>query len=192
MTTNKIIQPIITLENYIANPIDGVEWVDGELIEKHPIQWGDKNLLEKYGMTARTRRIQSKLNYYWGNYMMSSGQEGEVYVEASCRTIERVRVPDISYITPELLDQYGEFSVLPVSFPLVAEVVSPTDLADNLFAKAKEYLESGCQEVWLLFPESYWVLVITINQTYLFKSGESAKTQIVLSGFTVGVDELMA
>ncbi len=192
MTTNKIIQPIITLENYIANPIDGVEWVDGELIEKHPIQWGDKNLLEKYGMTARTRRIQSKLNYYWRNYMMSSGQEGEVYVEASCRTIERVRVPDISYITPELLDQYGEFSVLPVSFPLVAEVVSPTDLADNLFAKAKEYLESGCQEVWLLFPESYWVLVITINQTYLFKSGESAKTQIVLSGFTVEVNELMA
>lgn len=192
MTTNKIIQPIITLEDYIANPIDGVEWVDGELMEKHPIQWGDKNLLEKYGMTARTRRIQSKLNYYWRNYMMSSGQEGEVYVEASCRTIERVRVPDISYITPELLDQYGEFSVLPVSFPLVAEVVSPTDLADNLFAKAKEYLESGCQEVWLLFPESYWVLVITINQTYLFKSGESAKTEIVLSGFTVGVDELMA
>ena len=185
-------QPIITLEDYIANPIDGVEWVDGELMEKHPIHWGDNNLLEKSAMTARTRRIQSKLNYYWRNYMMSSGQEGEVYVEASCRTIERVRVPDISYITPELLTQYGEFSVLPVSFPLVAEVVSPTDLADSLFAKAKEYLESACQEVWLLFPESYWILVITINQTCLFKSGESAKTQIVLSGFNVEVDELMA
>ncbi|MEM1167581.1 MAG: Uma2 family endonuclease [Cyanobacteria bacterium P01_H01_bin.35] len=140
MTTNKIIQPIITLEDYIANPIDGVEWVDGELMKKHPIQWGDKNALEKYAMTARTRRIQSKLNYYWRNYMMSSGQEGEVYVEASCRTIERVRVPDISYITPELLDQYGEFSVLRVSFILVAEVVSPTDIADNLFAKAKVLL----------------------------------------------------
>uniref|UniRef100_UPI00342441FF Uma2 family endonuclease n=1 Tax=Okeania sp. SIO2F4 TaxID=2607790 RepID=UPI00342441FF len=81
---------------------------------------------------------------------------------------------------------------MPVSFTLVAEVVSPTDIADHLFAKAKEYLESGCQEVLLLFPESYWVLVITGNQTYLFKSGDSAKTQIVLSGFTVGVDELMA
>uniref|UniRef100_UPI003425786E hypothetical protein n=1 Tax=Okeania sp. SIO2F4 TaxID=2607790 RepID=UPI003425786E len=107
MTINKIMQPIITLEYYIANPIDGVEWVDGEMMKKHPIECADKNLLEKYTMTAITRRIQSKLNYYWRNYMMSSGQEREVYVEASCRTIERVRVPDISYITPELLDKYG-------------------------------------------------------------------------------------
>ncbi len=47
-------------------------------------------------------------------------------------------------------------------------------------------------EDYIANPKSYWVLVITGNQTYLFKLGDSAKTQIVLSGFTVGVDELMA
>jgi hypothetical protein len=37
-----------------------------------------------------------------------------------------------------------------------------------------------------------WVLVISQNNTVLFKSGEVAKTQIVLPGFSVAVDELMA
>ncbi len=110
--TNQVMQQIVSLEDYIANPIDGVEWVDGQLMEKHPIQWADKNLLEKSTMTARTGRIQSKLNYYWRNYMMSSGQRGELYVEASCCTIERVRVPDISYITAELLAQYDTANFL--------------------------------------------------------------------------------
>jgi hypothetical protein len=47
-------------------------------------------------------------------------------------------------------------------------------------------------EVWLLFPQSSLVLVISQNNTVLFKSGEVAKTQIVLPGFSVAVDELMA
>ncbi|WP_333202470.1 MULTISPECIES: hypothetical protein [unclassified Microcoleus] len=65
-------------------------------------------------------------------------------------------------------------------------------LADDVFAKAQEYLESGCLEVWLLFPKSSWVLVITQSQVVLFKPGEVATTQVVLAGFRVAVDELMA
>jgi Uma2 family endonuclease len=90
------------------------------------------------------------------------------------------------------LAQVGEFSVLSQSFPLLAEIVSPSDFADDVFAKAQEYLDSGCLEVWLLFPKSSWVLVITQGEVVLFKPGEVAKTQVVLPGFSVGVDELMA
>lgn len=35
--------------------------------------------------------------------------------------------------------------------------VSSTDLAENVLLKAQEYLESGGEEVWLVFPESKWV-----------------------------------
>ncbi len=81
---------------------------------------------------------------------------------------------------------------MPVSFPLLAEVVSPKDLAEDLLAKAKEYLEAGSLEVWLLFSKSSWVLVISQDNTVLFKAREVAKTQIVLPGLSVAVDELMA
>lgn len=192
MVSGNFVRQVFTLEDYLANPPDGMEWVNGQLVEKHPMEWVDGQLVGKPGVSARTRRIQAKLARYWGNYKDSSGQGGEVYVEASCRTLKQGRMPDVSYITPELLAQVGEFTSLPQSFPLLAEVVSPTDLADELFVKAQEYLQSGCQEVWLLFPESRWVLVITQSQTFLYKPGEMASTQVVLQGFSVAVDELMA
>ena len=192
MTVKNVKHPIATLEDYMENPPDGMEWVDGKLIEKHPIARDEVGLIEISNMTAKTRRIQSKLDYFWRSFMISSGQGGEVYVEISCRTAARARTPDVASITPELLAEYGEFSVLPASFPLLAEVVSPNDLAEDLLAKAKEYLEAGSLEVWLLFPKSSWVLVISQDNTVLFKSGETAKTQIVLPGFSVAVDELMA
>jgi Uma2 family endonuclease len=192
MTVKNVKPPIATLEDYMKNPPDGMEWVDGKLIEKHPLTGDEVGLIGTSNVTAKTRRIQSKLDYYWRNFMISSGRGGEVYVEISCRTAARARTPDVAYITPELLAEYGEFSVLPASFPLLAEVVSPNDIAEDLLAKAKEYLEAGSLEVWLLFPQSSWVLVISQNNTVLFKSGEVAKTQIVLPGFNVAVDELMA
>ena len=182
----------LTLEEWMQNPPDGTEWVDGKVIVKHSVEFVNGEVVGKPGMTAKTRRIQSKLDYYWRSYMISSGQGGEVYVEVTCQTMKKGRIPDVSYITPELLAQVGEFSVLTQSFPLLAEIVSPSDFADDVFAKAQEYLASGCLEVWLLFPKSSWVLVITQNQVVLFKPGEVAITQVVLPGFSVAVDELMA
>jgi Uma2 family endonuclease len=91
-----------------------------------------------------------------------------------------------------LLDQYSDVAVLPQSPPLIAEIASPTDTAEDLFAKATEYLESGCEEVWLVFPETRWILVITQNQTLAFRSGDVVSTQVVLTGFSIAVDELLA
>jgi Uma2 family endonuclease len=136
----------ISLEAFMENPLDRMEWVNGNLVTK-----GDMN--------AKTGRIQARLARYWGNYQESSGQGGEVYTETPCRTSGRVRCPDVAYLPPELVTQYGDFKVLPRSFPLIAEVISPTDEAEEVFMKVREYLASGCEEVWLIFPESQWVLV---------------------------------
>ncbi|NES68587.1 MAG: hypothetical protein F6K24_26840 [Okeania sp. SIO2D1] len=78
------------------------------------------------------------------------------------------------------------------SFPLSAEIISPTDLAENVFLKAQEYLESGGEEVWLVFPESKWIIIVTENQGLMFTSGQVVTTQKVLIGFSVAVDDLLA
>jgi Uma2 family endonuclease len=74
---------------------------------------------------------------------------------------------------------------------LIAEIVSPTDKAEDIFAKANEYLSSGCAEIWLIFPESQWV-IITSDERFLFTIGEQAATQIILRGFKISIDELLA
>lgn len=183
---------ILSLEDWMQNPPDSTESVDGKLVEKHPLEWVDEQLVEKSGMTLKHSRIQSRLSRYWGNYMDSSGQGGEVYTDVPCRTHKQGRYPDVAYLTPELSAQFGDFGVLPQSFPLIAEIVSPIDVAEDVFGKANEYLQSGCQEVWLLLPESQWIVVITQQQRYLWSTGEVVNTQTVLSGFSVAVDELLA
>lgn len=166
-------------DNIIQEPPEGMELVDGKLVEKT-------------GMTLRHARTQSKLDCYWRNYSDSSHQGGEVFTEASCRTAKQIRRPDVAYLTPDLFKQFASYTVLPQSFPLIAEIASPDDSAEELFKKAKEYLESGCQEVWLIFPESLWIIILTADKHLLLTLGEVATTQTVLTGFSISVDELLA
>ncbi|MBF2050288.1 MAG: Uma2 family endonuclease [Elainella sp. C42_A2020_010] len=171
--------PTMSLDAFIQRPPEHTEWVDGQLIEKK-------------GVTAKTGRIQAKLAYYWRTHLLNSNQGGEVYVETPCRTTGRVRCPDVAYLTPDLVAQHGDFKVLPQSFSLIAEVVSPSDEAEEVFTKVREYLTSGGAEVWLVMPESQWVLVITPNQQILYGPEQTAATQQALPGFTVAVSELIA
>ncbi len=169
---------IQSLEDWIQNPPDRTEWANDTLVEKN-------------GMTLKHSRVQSKLSRLWGNYKESSGQGGEVYTEAPCRTNKQGRSPDVAYLTPELVEQYGNEKVLPQSFPLIAEIVSPTDLAEEVIGKALEYLLSGAKEVWLVFPETQVILVLTQTTRKVFIAGEAIDTQIVLPGFSIQVEELL-
>jgi Uma2 family endonuclease len=171
-------QTIFSLEDFMADPPEQMEWVDGQLVEKT-------------GMTLKHSEIQAKLARYWGNFLNESGQGGQVYVELPCRTKKQGRRPDVAYLTPELCEEFGNLPALPQSPSLVAEIVSPTDLAEDLFLKADEYLESGCEEVWLVFPESRRVLILMPNQLLGFHAGTVVNTQLVLKGFSITVDELL-
>ncbi len=165
----------MTLEEFMANPRDRTEWVDGRLLEKDD-------------MNAKTGRIQARLARLWGNYMES----GEVYTETPCRTTGRTRCPDVAYLTPELVAEHGDFKILPRSFPLIAEVISPTDELEEVFGKVGEYLASECQEVWLVMPESQMVLVITAQAQQLYRIDDNVQTHQVLPGFAVAAAELLA
>ncbi|AFZ28915.1 protein of unknown function DUF820 [Gloeocapsa sp. PCC 7428] len=178
-TSQEVGVSINSLEEFITCPVDNAEWVDGRVIEKT-------------GMTVKHGVIQGRLSYYWRSYVMSNGLGGEPCTEAPCRTTKQVRRPDVAYITPELLAQFGQPATFSQSFPLIAEIASPTDLAEELFAKAKEYLASGCAEVWLVFPEAQWILTLTQNQHLWFTADEVVSTQVVLAGFSIPVQELLA
>jgi Uma2 family endonuclease len=179
MVTTAVVSENFSVEDVMLNLPEHMEWVDGQLIEKN-------------GMTLQHSEIQGNLYFYWRNYTISSGQGGKVYTDVPCRTNKQGRRPDVAYLTPELVTQFDKVDILPQSFPLIAEIVSPTDIAEDLFLKAQEYLQSGCEEVWLVFPESRLVLVMTQNQIVGFTAGEVVSTQKVLLDFTVAVDELLA
>lgn len=167
-----------TLEAWMQNPPEHTEWVDGDLIEKT-------------GMTLKHSKIQGNLYFHWRNHRDQNGLGGEVYTEVPCRTVKQGRIPDLAYLTPDLVAQYGDAKVLPQSFPLIAEIISPTDLAEEMIGKAQEYLQSGSEEVWLVYPEVRWIIVLTEATKQIFASGEVAQTLQILPGFQIAVDELL-
>ncbi|NJK99162.1 MAG: Uma2 family endonuclease [Spirulinaceae cyanobacterium SM2_1_0] len=172
-------QPPQSLDDWLQNPLEQTEWLDG-------------NLVEKNGMTLRHSEIQVRLATHWQIYVSDSQVGGKVYSDVPCRTQQQGRRPDVAYLTPQLVTEYGDVAVLPQSFPLSAEIVSPTDRAEEVIARAVEYLQSGGLEVWLVFPENRWLIVVTATHRQIFIAGETVSTQTTLPGFSVGVDELLA
>jgi Uma2 family endonuclease len=170
---------MISLEEWMQNPPERTEWVNGELVEKN-------------GMTIKHSQVQFKLGHYWANYAESSGLGGQVYVEVPCRTLKQGRSPDLAYLPPDLAAQFETAKLLPHSFLLTAEIISPTDFAEEVIAKALEYLQSGGEEVWLVYPEVGWIIVMTQETRQIFVSGENVRTQKVLQGFSMTVDELLS
>ncbi len=87
-----------TLEDWIQNPPEKKEWVNGQLLDKN-------------AMTLKHSRIQAKLATYWRNYLNSSQQKGEVYTDVPCRTNKQGRYPDVAYLTSELETEFGNEKV---------------------------------------------------------------------------------
>lgn len=152
----------------------------------------DGVLIEKTGMTIAHAATQGKVIYWWTNHILTNQLGGEVYPEAPCQTDQQKRRPDAAYMSPELLRQYGRPAILPQSYSLIAEVASPDDEAEMLFSKAREYLRSGCQEVWLLYPENQLVMIATAESWQIFTEQDTIATQKVLPGFAIAVAELFA
>lgn len=198
-----------SLEEWINNPLEDAaikqdilvqDWMENseeksesfdETDDIYDIEWVNEDLAEQKTLTVKQRRIIGNLYYYWRSYKESSGQGGEVYNHVPCRTKNKVRSPDVAYITPQLVKHFGELEIFPQSFPLIAEVASPADLAEELIAKSQEYLRSGSEEIWLIFPENRWIIAITEKQRLVFTSGDIVYTQRLLNGFSVTVDELL-
>jgi Uma2 family endonuclease len=172
------ISPAISLDEWaIAPPSDGREWVNG-------------NLKEKTGMTLQHSRVQSRVGWLWKSHVETTEIGGEVYTEVPCRTLDQGRRPDVAYLTPDLLAKYGDLPTLPQSFPLIAEIISPTDIANDVFAKAQEYLRSGCREVWLVFGEERMLVVLTEDSRKIYVADEVV-TSLVLDGFSITVNALL-
>jgi Uma2 family endonuclease len=169
----------LTLEEFLANPPELTEWVDGALIEKT-------------GMTVKHGLVQGKLVQLLRNNLDSLGEGGQALTETACRTLKQVRRPDVAYTPAALMAQVEEETVSPQVFPWIAEVASPDDSAEMLFSKAAEYIEAGCQEVWLLFPKAKLVMTIATGQPWrLFCLGEMVESSVAIPSFKVLVDDLL-
>lgn len=175
---------LLTAEEFFAMPGSRhQELVRGEVVEVMPPGGVHGKLALAIGM----------LLGIWAK----QGAGGEVGVEAGFIVDEgpdTVRGPDVYYVRAERLPEDG----VPSGFwriapDLAVEVVSPSDTAEEVREKVREYLNAGTGAVWVVYPSSREVIVHTpdgLARTY----GPEATldTPDVLPGFSCPVSAIFA
>ncbi|MDR3636491.1 MAG: Uma2 family endonuclease [Isosphaeraceae bacterium] len=136
--------PRITPEEYLALPDhDRFELVDGHLVEVNMSKESSWVGGELYG---RLRDVvkRSDLGYVW---------PADNLYRCFPSDPAQIRKPDVSFIRRERMnwDQPDE-GFVGIAPDLVAEVVSPNDLAYEIDEKVEDYLEAGVRLVWVVHP----------------------------------------
>jgi Uma2 family endonuclease len=108
------------------------------------------------------------------------------------RNPDTVRGPDVSYVragrVPAAAEGESFWAVAP---DLAVEIVSPTDSAEVIREKVRDYLIAGTRLVWVIYPRSREVVAHTpdgLSQT--FAAADTLASPDVLPGFSCKVAEL--
>ena len=107
----------------------------------------------------------------------------------------RNRRPDVAFVPysvwprTKALPNTNAWDALPA---VCVEVVSPTDLAEEVMTKVLEYLESGVRQVWVIYPILQVVLVHeSPTQARLFHRNDELTAEAILPGFTMKLGDLI-
>jgi Uma2 family endonuclease len=110
---------------------------------------------------------------------------------------DRRRRPDVAFVSYDRLPT--EWSETPTGDPpaldaapnLAVEVVSPTDLADELEEKLTDYFEAGAQAAWTVYPRWRQVYVYDARtQVRLLTQNDTLDGGAFLPGFSLPVAAL--
>jgi Uma2 family endonuclease len=107
---------------------------------------------------------------------------------------EKVRKPDTAYIAPGRLTdvQYDEEGFCTVVPDLVAEVISPHDLAYAVNERLEDWLAAGVKLIWVVHPVKKTVEVHLAENSHRLRVGDTLTADPVLSGFSLPLADLFA
>ncbi|MHB8654235.1 MAG: Uma2 family endonuclease [Terriglobia bacterium] len=99
-----------------------------------------------------------------------------------------VRIPDVSFIPADRLRGIDLDRRIEGAPALAIEVVSPTDLAEDLRRKVEQYLATGAKAVWVFYPKSREVQVFRADGgSFVRREHESLDEPELLPGFSLDI-----
>jgi Uma2 family endonuclease len=103
-----------------------------------------------------------------------------------------VRKPDVLFVRKSRIPaDWQSQAYLRIAPDLLAEVISPNDLAYDVDEKVLEYLRAGVRLVWVINPETRTVRVHRADGSFAWLSeGDTLSGEDILPGFSCPVREL--
>ena len=117
---------------------------------------------------------------------------GRVFVETSYQLgAETVRIPDVSFLPADRMSGLDLDKRLQGAPALAIEVVSPTDLAEDLTQKVRQYLAAGAKAVWVFYPKTREVQVFCADgSSFVRHEPEMLEEPDVPPGFSLGMNAI--
>jgi Uma2 family endonuclease len=103
---------------------------------------------------------------------------------------DTVRAPDVGYIAAHRLPDGPPDGYAPVAPDLAVEVVSPTDSADDIQSKLRDYLKYGVRMIVYVYPKSKTLNVHTPHGTRILTTDDTFDGGDVLPGFSIAVADI--
>jgi Uma2 family endonuclease len=174
-----------TPDDLLRMPDDGrtYELVNGEL--------------RAVGMSKESSRIGGMVYFFLQSFCQPRNLGWVFPIGAGFRCFRddpgRVRKPDVAFIAldrmpPATYQDEGFCTTVP---DLVAEVISPNDLASELEEKRDEWLAAGVKVVWIVDPATRTVRIHRADGTVAFlREADTLTGADVLPGFACPVADL--
>jgi len=116
---------------------------------------------------------------------------GEVLVETGFEIdSESWRRPDVSFIGKERVKQIDDEKPLAGAPDIAIEVYSVSDSIRILNRKVRHFLETGSQAVWVIYPNSKEVNIISKTADTWLGEGDTLESPDLLPGLSIPVRKL--
>jgi Uma2 family endonuclease len=173
-------------------------WTPEELLEvrDRPMpELIDGKLVARRLMGQKADRLASELIYFLGVFVEKSNVGAVNGAGGSYQIFpddpNKVRIPDVSFIRKEREPAgaaEGHGRVVP---ELIAEVISPNDLAEELDVKVLDFFRAGVPLIWVVNPGSRSVRVMRGDGSGGFLTGADVLDgEAVLPGFRLPLPDL--
>lgn len=172
---------LLTADDLLAMPEDGnlYELLRGELVSTPMSSYESSDIAAGIVTVLRTYAHASKLGRV-------AGADGAFILARDPYT---VRIPDASFVRMDRLpppEQRRRF--LELAPDLAVEVVSPSDSANDVQEKVREYLDYGVQLIWVVHPLQRTVTVYRPDRSaHVLYEEDTLDGGDVLPGFSLSV-----
>lgn len=134
----------------------------------------------------RHNLVRDNIARLMGNFV-EERKLGRVFVETGYQlSPETVRIPDVSFIPADRMREIDLDKRIQGAPALAIEVVSPTDLAEGLTQKVKQYLAAGAKSVWVFYPKTRDVQVFQSDGgSFVRREHDTLEDHDLLPGFSL-------
>jgi Uma2 family endonuclease len=141
-------------------------------------------------------RIVNRLSVRLGTFVESQALGVVTGAETGFHIAENpdtVRAPDVAWVHTRRVPSTPTRGFFRGAPDLAAEVLSPDDRASEVQAKVQQWLDAGCQSVWVVDPLTRSVTTYHRGGTIaILRSTDTLTEEALLPGFSVSVAEVFA